>query len=85
MDFCSRPPPFAADPRAVGSAVGLAPVEHLHKETISNTVSDLSDLPFPSYRTKYVKIVERSLDWVFMVLIDMLNVYLKSTFLAHAN
>ena len=30
MEFCPQPPTFAADPRVVGSAVRLAPVEHQH-------------------------------------------------------
>ena len=30
VDFCPRPPTFAADPRVVRLAVGSAPVEHLH-------------------------------------------------------
>ena len=47
-------------------------------EVISTRVTDLSDLPFPGYITKYVEnVLNRSLGWVCMVLIHRLNIYLK--------
>ena len=45
MDFCPRTLTFAADPGVVGSAVGSAAVEHLHKyQWLGLPVNRLSNL-----------------------------------------
>ena len=58
----------------------------LHVEVISTIVTDLSDLTFPGYITKYVEnVLNGSLGWVFMVIIHKLNICLKPLFFSHVN
>ena len=55
--------------------------QRLHTEVLSTTVGELSDSPFPNYRAKYVKNVEKGLlGRVFMVIMHRLNIYLKTWF-----